>query len=178
MPRRVYTEKDQARVAVLLQATEGNIKRTARESGLAISTVRSWRDKWEKEGYPEPVEEAIPQAREDILLDLKEVIALSVTRLKETLADRSVKVSPKDMAWITGVFVDKVRVIEGHATTRHETVHALPSPEETRAQLRGFLAEIVEAADTRQADVIDAGLVEDAQYEVVETPELPAPASN
>jgi transposase-like protein len=177
MARRVYTEKDQARVAVILQGTEGNIKRTAREAGVAVSTVRGWRDKWEKEGYPEAIEEAMPEARSDYLLDLKEIVALATDRLKETLRAPGTKISAKDLAWVTGVFVDKIRIIEGMATTRHETVHALPAAAEMRDQLRGFLVEIVEAADIRQAEVIDAGLgevVEEAEFTPLAPLGLPA----
>lgn len=177
MAKRVYTEKDQARVAVILQGNEGNIKRTARETGVAISTVRGWKTKWEKEGYPELSEELLEETREDYLLDLKEIVALATERLMDVLRSPGTKIPAKDLAQIVQHTIDKIRVIEGHATTRHETVHALPSAEEYRERLRGFLAEIVEAADNRQAEVIDVGLVEDveeAEFEPVQPLGLPA----
>jgi hypothetical protein len=179
MARRVYTEKDQARVAVLLQGNEGNIKRTARETGVAISTVRGWKQRWELEGYPEAVEAAIPEVRQDYLLSLKEIVALAADRLKDVLQAPGSKISAKDLAWIVSITGDKIRIIEGQPTSRHETVHALPPVEEYREKMRGFLAEIVEAADIRQAEVIDVGLaeeVEEAEFQPI-TP-LGLPASN
>lgn len=164
MARRVFTEKDQARVAVLLQANNGNVKKTAREAGLAPATVRDWRNKWNLQGgLPPAVEEAIPAATEGLVADLKEVVSLAIVNVKDKL--REGKVSAKDAAWISGVFIDKIRIIEGQATTRTETVHALPGVDEARELMRGFLAEIVEAADNRQAAISDAGL---GQPEVIE----------
>lgn len=177
MSRRVYTEKDKAKVAVLLQGNDGNIKRTARESGVAISTVRGWKQAWEREGLPEKIEEAVPEARADILLELKEIVSLAMNRLKEELAKPGTKISAKDLAWVTGVFVDKIRVIEGQATTRHETVHELPPVEEYRDRMRGFLVEIVEAANIRQAEVIDvseADQAEEAEFQPIQPLGLPA----
>jgi transposase-like protein len=174
MARRVYTEKDQARVAVVLQANDGNIKRTARETGVPINTVRDWKTKWANEGYPEPVEDAIPAATEELLTDLKEAVKLATGIVIEKLRDG--KVDAKTAAWISGVYIDKIRLYEGQATQRTETVHALPSADEAKALMRGVLAEIVEAAETRQADIIDAGVVE-GEFEVIEPPALP-PASD
>jgi hypothetical protein len=169
--RRVYTEKDQARVAVVLQGNDGNIKRTARETATPINTVRAWKTKWEKDGYPEAVEEAIPAATEELLTDLKEAVRLGTRLVVEKL--REGKVDAKTAAWITGVYIDKIRLYEGQPTQRTETVHALPQAEEARELMRGVLAEIVEAAENRQADIIDAGVV-DAEFEVVEQAALPA----
>lgn len=170
--RRVYNERDQARVAVLLQGNEGNIKRTVRESGVPISTVRDWKQKWEREGYPEKLLAVLPEVREDVTGRLREAVKLGVELVISEL--EAGKVRAKDAAWITGVYMDKIRLIEGQPTSRTETVHALPvASDDLRAQLRGFLVEIVEAADSRQADLIDAGLVEEAEFTEVELAALP-----
>jgi transcriptional regulator of acetoin/glycerol metabolism len=43
---RAYPEAAKAEVRGVLEAHGGNVKRTARETGVPVTTVRQWRDEW------------------------------------------------------------------------------------------------------------------------------------
>jgi hypothetical protein len=42
--RRAYSEQDKAQSLLVLDANGGNIKRTARQIGIPVGTLRAWRD--------------------------------------------------------------------------------------------------------------------------------------
>jgi hypothetical protein len=48
-----YDESDKARLYVVLAANDGNVKRTARETGVPESTVRRFKKMFEEEGPPD-----------------------------------------------------------------------------------------------------------------------------
>lgn len=154
MPRRVYTERDQARAAVLLQGNQGNITRTARDLGIPKGTVQDWKRKWEMEGYPEKVEEVLPAVREAVLDDFKRIVTLSVVNLLEALETN--RVPTKELSWIALNFTDKIRLIQGEPTSRTETVQSLPDAKELAKELATFVVDTVSAAKERTELIEDA----------------------
>jgi DNA invertase Pin-like site-specific DNA recombinase len=44
-----WPEQTKLEVRVLLEQNAGNVKRTARECGVPVATVRRWRDKWREQ---------------------------------------------------------------------------------------------------------------------------------
>lgn len=164
MARRVYTETDQAFIAVCLQANAGNIRKTARETGVPVSTVRDFRDKWEAEGYPEPVEGELPAVRRTFIEDAKEVRQLMIERLREKV-ERG-EVTARDL--ISGIkeLTDKINVMEGMATSRTEVVQSLPDARELAAELAAFIDRTVDDAVER-ANAIDADWEEDQPLQLV-----------
>lgn len=85
--RRQYTKLDRAKVYWQLQANGNNLKRTAREMGVPVPTLRAWRKKWDAgEDIPPvlPVEDnpfslenfdheaALKELRKDAILQIKE----------------------------------------------------------------------------------------------------------
>lgn len=167
MARRQYSPAEQARVALLLQANEGNVKRTARETGIPPMTVRDWKLKWEAEGYPEPVEEVLPAVAGEVTSEMDQARSLAVSVVIEKL--REGKVSAKDAAWIASVFTDKINVVRGLATSRTEVVQVAPvDTKELAKELATYVAQTVEAAQVRHEEIEDAEWVEQA------APALPA----
>lgn len=159
--RRVYTPNEQARVALLLQANQGNVKRTAREAHIPPMTVRDWKLKWEAEGYPEPVEEALPTVADDVTGYMDQARSLAVDVVIEKLRDG--KVSAKDAAWIASVFSDKINLIRGLATSRSETVQIAPvDTKQLAKELATYVAQTVEAAQVRHEEIDDAEWSEQA----------------
>lgn len=155
MARRVYTEHDRAHVFAVLTANEGNVKRTARETGFPVQTVRDWKTTWEKNGGPpEQILEVLPEVAGDFIDDATRIRNKALTLL-EAKIDRG-EVTAKDLLVAVGVLTDKVRLIQGQATSRTETVHALPSPEEFGQVLVGYLEQAVEMQELRAADIEDA----------------------
>lgn len=159
--RRTYTEKEQARVALLLQANMGNVKRTAREANVPPMTVRDWKQKWEAEGYPEAVEEALPAVADDVTGYMDQARSLAVDVVIEKL--REGKVGAKDAAWIASVFTEKINLIRGLATGRTETVQVQAvDAKELAKELATYVANTVEAAKVRHEVIDDAEWVEQA----------------
>ncbi len=79
--RPVYTDKDKARAFALLETNGGNVKRTARDLGMPISTLRRWRDEWDKDRMV-PAAEDIVLAANDFLEDAERVRDLSLTVIR------------------------------------------------------------------------------------------------
>jgi len=159
--RRQYTEREQARVALLLQANTGNVKRTAREANVPAMTVRDWKQKWEVEGYPEPVEEVLPAVATELTTGLDQARSLAVDVVIEKL--REGKVTAKDAAWIASVFTDKINLINGLATSRTETVQTQTiDSKELARELATYVANTVEAAKVRHEVIDDAEWSEQA----------------
>lgn len=165
MARRVYTDRDRALVYTTLTANEGNVKRTSRETGIPIATVRDWKQKWEKGGLPDTVEEALPAVAEEFTADATRIRNKALIRLEQKIdADQ---VGAKDLLVAVGVLTDKVRLVEGKATSRTENVSSGTLPvDEVRELFAGFVKGVVEAAATR-ADVISSTEEEpiDAEWE-------------
>lgn len=161
MARRTYTPEDQARVAVILQANDGNVKRTARETGVPAMTVRDWKVKWQAEGYPDPIEEVLPAIAGEIAERMDYARGLAVDTVIEKLRDG--KVSAKDAAWIAQVFTDKINLIKGLATSRTEQVQIAPvDTKALAAELVAYATEAVEAAQGRDEEIEDAEWSEQA----------------
>jgi transposase-like protein len=154
--RRVYTDADKARIKILLDANAGNIKRTARETGVAIATIRSWRDKWEKEGLPAAVAEVLPAVQAEIAENINRVRDKLLIIIEEK-ADRR-DINTRDAIMGFGVLTDKSRLIEGKATSRteHEGAAGSLPVEQVRELFAGFAQGIVEAAVQRDAAISSA----------------------
>lgn len=150
--KRVYTDEDRALVKMHLDAHDGAIKPTARDAGIPIATVRDWKRKWEREGVPETIQDALPAVRDDFVdkaIALRDkALAVADSKLD---ADRT---TAKDAMWIAAVLVDKIRLVQGQATSRTETasVGSLPT-EELRVLLAGFAQGIVDAAKERSTEI-------------------------
>ena len=68
--------------------------------------------------------------------------------------------TPSALVATIGMLQDKVSIAKGLATSRTETVHALPAPEEIARTLGAVFAGVIEAAQARDRDIIDAELIE------------------
>jgi transposase-like protein len=147
--KRTYTDADRAAVVLALQVNQGNVARTARDTGVSESTVRDWKRVWDKDGPPENVQaEAVEQAKE-FVAELEEVRNKTLSLLRDKLDE----VRPDKLATVFGILDDKYRLAIGLATSRSETVHALPSPEEAGELFVGMIQKALEAQKQRSYDV-------------------------
>lgn len=159
--RTTYTEADKARVFVVLTANDGNIKRTARETGVPESTVRNFKREFESNPpSPEAVEKEIETG--DYAGDL-EVLR---TELALALRREIPHMKGRDLAVALGIVDDKLTRARGLATERTETVHRLPSAEELALAGQMLAQGAIEAARQRQNEIVEAN--------VREQPALPA----
>lgn len=166
MARRTYTTDDRARVHTLLVVHDGNVERTARESGVPAQTVRDWKAKWAKEGPPPEVSEAAVDVATDFVNQAMGTRFEAIVLLRAKLGEAS----PRDLATVIGILDDKITRAKGLATGRVEHVHTpqLPPPEELGPMLGNYLERALGAARRRDAAVtIEAREVEPGRYETL-----------
>lgn len=166
--KRKYTDEDRAAVYVALQVNKGNVARTSKETLVPEATVREWKKRF----VTDPPD-----------LETTEAVLSDFTTTAERVRDKLIKsyeaaldagkVNPDKMPVHIGIFVDKVQLLRGLATSRQEQLNGLPSTDQVRELATGVFDAMRLAlvkAEQREA-IIDGEFTE-----VVEQPEgLPAP---
>ena len=165
MARTTYSDQDLARLYVVLTTNEGNVKRTARDTGFPESTVRAYKKKWETEGPPK-IEDEIAEAVTDYATEMEKTRDLALQRMHERL-EANQGTLPQ-IATVFGVLTDKIdraRGIGSEHTVHHQ--HHLPSPDEIRATLGSVMKNALVAHQQREEDIVDA------EFSEQPTPALP-----
>jgi hypothetical protein len=147
-----YTAEKKAEVYVVLTANAGNTKRTSRETLVPEATIRMWKKGWEVE--PPNVEDII-EATGDFVEDAKRVRNKALMEMERKIPEAT----PSALVAMVGVLTEKIALAQGLATRKVEVEHTLPSPEEMRDLMQGFVQGAISAAKQRQEDIIDAELV-------------------
>ena len=162
MARREYSSEDKARAYVVLTSNEGNLKRTARDTGIPEPTIRRWRNEWESGGPPSLA--SLEEAVTDMVAQAEKIQDLALQRIKERLESDDVKQQGTlpQLATVYGIVTDKLDRARGIGTTStHEHKLTLPSPDEIRATL-GALVENVQAGHVvREEEIEDAEIVDE-----------------
>ena len=152
--RATYSEDATAKVFAALAANDGNVKRTARDFGIPSSTIRRWRDDWEREKNL-PSQEALEVATNDFLTEAKEVRNLAIAELKRKIPSANVS----QLVATVGMLTDKVDRVEHVSTQVIDHKISLPSSEEIAEALRGLQQVALEAAARRDEEIVEAELV-------------------
>lgn len=152
MARKTYTDKDRALVYAELAVNEGNVKRTARNLGMTTTTVRRWRDQWERTGVPETISAEVAIVTSDFLSEAIRIRGKLMHRLENLLDDE--KVSSREVVTAIGILSDKIRAYEAlEQVQKVEHSISLPNPEEIRELFVGMLDGVVSAARERAAQI-------------------------
>jgi transposase-like protein len=151
--KRTYSDEQRAAVLLALEVNQGNIARTARNTGVPEATVRDWRDTWEREGVPPELMAVTEQIATDFVEAAEEIRDLAMADLKRQILAMEVK--PAQLIATIGVLEDKIRLGKGLATSRSETVHTV-DPAAIRAELESYVLSALEAEAEREQDIIDA----------------------
>jgi transposase-like protein len=162
--RATYAPEDKARVYVVLTANDGNVKRTARETGLPESTVSRWKREFEKNP---PSTELVETAANDFVGEADDLRMLGLKALRGKL--EQLIQSPKDVnvgqvTTMIGILTDKIDRAQG-LNTKVEHEHRLNSSD-IRDALVGFVTDMQQLARSREEEIQDA--------EIIEQPALPA----
>jgi transposase-like protein len=152
--RATYSEDAKAKVFAALAANDGNVKRTAREFGIPSSTIRRWRDDWEREKNL-PSAEALEVATNDFMTEAKEVRNLAIAELKRKIPAANVS----QLVATVGMLTDKIDRVEHVSTQVHEHKISLPSADEIAEALRGLQKVALESAARRDMEIVEAELV-------------------
>ena len=152
--RRYYDAEDQARIAVALKTNDGNMNKTARELGIPFSTVATWKKKWEMYGYPEEMDSLLPATREDFITVATDVRWEMIEALREKVRRR--EMHGRDLVQGISVLTDKINILSGLATSRHEKIElTLPDPKVLAEALTAFVNKTVDDAMTRNEEIIE-----------------------
>lgn len=152
--RSAYTDADRAKVYVVLQAHNWMVKRAARESGFSESTVRRWKAEFQAGNVPD--QDSIDAQVDEFVSDAEVVRAEALAILRDKLPEAK----PSELITVVGVLDDKIVRAKGLATSRNEHVLQLPSREEMAELLGGAVEGAIAAAQRRQAEIVDADVVE------------------
>jgi hypothetical protein len=161
---RAHTEEQRAAVWIGLQANNGNVARTSRETGVPKATIRDWKRKWDDE--PPTFEAAVLDVAHSDFVERAEAVRDKLLVIYEKAVDAG-EVKADKLPIHIGILDDKVRLHRGLATSRSESTVALPKPEEVRELFSGLIRGAIEAAVARDQDIIDVELVEQADYKAL-----------
>lgn len=172
MAKRVYTDEDKAKVLVALDANDGNVKRTARETGVAEQTIRDWKKQAERGALTAGVQNALPAAASDFANKAETIRDLMLDELEAQVRNGDLK--GRDLITGIGVLTDKLRITRGEATSRTEHVEA-SDPREIGAAVQDFLERAFAAGAQRDYDIaLSDEDISDAEWEQAAPAELPA----
>jgi transposase-like protein len=155
---RKYTESDRAAVYVSLQVNDGNVKRTARETGYPESTVRLWKKDFSTKGPPSA--DAVATVSADFVADGERIRNKALLRAEEMVDDRSTNLKLAELTALSGMLTDKLNTARGLDVRRVEHQHRLPDAEEARELMRGFASELIAMSASRDGEIVDAEIVE------------------
>lgn len=152
MSKRTYTDRDMANVYVALRVNNDNVARSSRDTGVPGSTIRDWRDTWERDGgAPQEIIELAAGAATDFVIDATRLRDKALAAL-EALID-SGEVKPAQLVATIAVAEDKIRLAKGLATSRSESVRVDIDPKEIRDQLAAYIHDATRLADQRDKDI-------------------------
>lgn len=138
---------------VVLAANDGNVKRTARETGVPENTVRRWKKEFESDP---PSAELVTDAVNDFAGEAEGVRNLALQRIKE-LIPSSNKIN--DLNNTVGILTDKIDRAKGLDVRRVEHEHKL-DPAGIREALSGFVRDMQKMSAEREAEIVEAEIVE------------------
>jgi transposase-like protein len=152
---------DDARAAVYVQwiANEKNIQRTAKDVGMGTSTLAYWVKGWKKDGPPPGIDGKISSAAYEFVNHASRVREDAMKKLEELIPQAEVR-QLSAIATVVGIMDDKIRLATGLATKRTETDQILPSREDMKELMGGFVDGLVGAAESRAGEIIDVEVEE------------------
>jgi transposase-like protein len=151
--RTEWTDEDRAAVYVAWISNDKNIRATARQCGIGHTTVAYWVKEWEKNGPPENLNDRIRANAYEFVHHASSVREKAMKKLEELIPEAEVK-QLSAIATVVGIMDDKIRLAQGLATKRTETVHTLPTKEEMKELMSGFADSLVTAAEDRSNEIV------------------------
>lgn len=158
--KRSYSDEEKATVVVALDANNGNVKRTSRETGVAEQTIRDWKKLAERGELKPEVVAALPAAQEAFADHAETIRSLMMDELETQVKNGDLK--GRDLIVGIGVLTDKLRITRGESTSRSEVVTSGPNAEEIGAQILEYLDGAITAGQERDITIEDADWSEQA----------------
>jgi transposase-like protein len=128
-----YTSDDRAAGLAALESNGGNLRRTARETGISDATLRRWRD--ETDERKDAANAArMPEARATLTERLRAFVDAALTVAPDKLHDANLR----DVFTSVGIAIDKLQLLEGRPTSIDEVRDAL-SDDDRAARVAALL---------------------------------------
>ncbi len=141
--RRVYSAEDKGATRAVLKAEGGNVKGTARATGLPESTVRGHRDDAGQE---------VAAAEEKATQTLSDLFENFIRRTIASVTDGDLaRASVKDRMWAVGVIFDKRQLCEGKPTDISENINLTPEQRARVARIRAKQSLAAAPAEVEEA---------------------------
>lgn len=152
--RTEWTDEDKAAAYVIWISNDKNVRATARQCGIGHTTIAYWVKQWEKDGPPERLDDKIRANAYEFVHHASSVREQAMKKLEELIPEAEIK-QLGTLATVVGIMDDKIRLAQGLATKRTETVHTLPTKEEMKELMGGFADSLVSAAEDRASEVVE-----------------------
>lgn len=152
--RTEWTDEDKAAAYVIWISNDKNIRATARQCGIGHTTIAYWVKQWEKDGPPERLDDKIRANAYEFVHHASTVREQAMKKLEELIPEAEIK-QLGTLATVVGIMDDKIRLAQGLATKRTETVHTLPTRDEMKELMSGFADSLVSAAEDRASEVVE-----------------------
>lgn len=146
-----YSDEDKARVLAVYAGNGGNLLRTSKETGVSRNTIRHWLE------HSPPSEEALATASKEFVDKAENIRNMSLDLLEAYVREAQVK--PRELITIIGVLDDKVVRASGLPTSRTENINTLPAREDLQHALEGAIGKMIQDAERRDAEIVDAEYV-------------------
>lgn len=172
MARATYTDEDRGRVFLALTVNQGNVKRSARDTNVPVSTVRLWKQDWEKQGPSQEIVVAA-QAQAEVFAEDAERIRSKALLEYERKVDEG-DVSAKDLMVGVGVLSDKINMARGLARKEPQDTQVTVDRAVMRELAAGFVQGALADARERESE-IQGVIVEQAEFTEVADEALPLP---
>jgi len=115
MSKRQYSDNDKAIALATLDANEGDLKKSARNLQIPLSTLTDWAN---DRGVNKDVTDIRALKKRELADKLEEVAhALTDNILIRAQSDFSVLIPLKDFAVTLGIAIDKMQVLKGEPTS-------------------------------------------------------------
>ncbi len=156
MSRRIEWTDD-ARAAVYVQwvANEKNIRRTARDVNVPVSTLTYWIKDWKENGPPAAIDGKISSAAYEFVNHATRVREDAMKKLEELIPQAEIR-QLSAIATVVGIMDDKIRLASGLATRRTENTYTLPSKAEMKELMGSFVDTLITSAEDRSALIVEA----------------------
>lgn len=139
--KRQYSDEDKANALLALEANGGNLKRTATQLKIPMSSLRDWR---ENRGTPPSVLEIREEKRGPLAERLEDIAHKIVDGMPNAIAGANLQ----QQAMAVAIMVDKAQLLQGKPTGINENRGDSP------ADIAARVGEILQAAkDARQKDL-------------------------
>lgn len=110
---RQYTDADKATALVALEANDGNVRSTARALNIPWQTLNQW-------SRDIHINADVPKISDEKRIDFTEMLEAEINAALGAMNGKRDDGSYSDMARTVGIFIDKLELLRGNATSRHE----------------------------------------------------------